>query len=139
MNSTTFKLTALLYAVPIAIQILVLLGGIIFGATKMTAFPRPAKWLVLGLVFILASHSLGWIGRLILVRQIGAEEFVFYNGLISLVLVALNAVGMITIMGAVFVARDIKPWSQKRDHSDNLDAQFTPTTDPNPYTTPKSE
>ncbi len=126
----------LLLAVPPLLQLLVLVGGILFAITRMRRFPTAAKWLIVGLTAILLGSV--WMAGQILfgTRTTQPEDFVFYNSILSIMVVLASSAGLVSMIYAVFVSRSDGESSEFPIYEGTPRRNIESSNDSNPYSAP---
>lgn len=136
--SITDILLGILFAGPAILNILVILGGLVFAVTRIRKYPKPATWLAAGLALVLVSRISGWVGNVYLARTYGTENGIYYQGVLSGILTLVMTSGLVSIIYAVFVSRSDKP-SEAIPRSDQRKVSSAPLEkDSNPYSTPSA-
>lgn len=129
----------LLYAVPTIIQIVVIFGCFVFAIFRIRQFPKPATWLAAGLVVILCNRVGGWIGTILLARTTTPQNFVFYNSMLSMLLILIGTTGLAMMVYAVFAERTTTRTNVLHTNDDRTSkTNVTPSKDSNPYSTPSA-
>ncbi|MCA9196321.1 MAG: hypothetical protein KDA87_02245 [Planctomycetales bacterium] len=126
----------LLYAVGTLFQVMVLLGGIVYGLSHIGRYRKAAYLLIGGLSLILFSRIAAWVGILLISNLFSPSAEIF--GIFNLAMSALNGFGLLLIILSVFADRGVRDLATEPDNHVFSPASHTVDSS-NPYSTPQSE
>ena len=126
----------LLYAVGTLFQVMVLLGGIVYGLSHIGRYRKAAYLLIGGLSLILFSRIAAWVGILLISNLFSPSAEIF--GIFNLAMSALNGFGLLLIIMAVFADRTMRGLTTEPDNRRVTNASHAVDSS-NPYSTPQSE
>ncbi|TWT80175.1 hypothetical protein CA13_15880 [Planctomycetes bacterium CA13] len=105
VNTGSDLMLGALYAAPSLIQMIAIFGGVLFALTKMRRYPKPATYLAAGLASILISRIGSTIASIYIAQSMPSNDYLFYYSILGTVTALVSAVGLVLIIGAVFVSR----------------------------------